>query len=415
VYIKIIKYSASTIQNTITEKAHHLLNQNYSLGVTSPKLLTKKFTPMVSIIKATLDDYPLIQNMARFYVYDRTAYMGWECPENGLFECIDFKHYFENPDEKAFLIKVYDEIAGFVLLDKTHLLEPVDWNMGEFFILAKFQGKGIASTVARKIFKEHHGKWSIAVMQENIKAVKFWRKIISDASHGNYREVFKASDELTNPKNPNPYAMNEFTFDINNRINNAKNDISIRLSQASDIQSMVEMSYQKRRLYEKAQPQFWKYTGEEGDNSQRIWFKELLEDKNYLMFTATSRCKPKSGKAAQENNDSLTALDLSDNEKVKSSGDEKVLGFIIGKLITAPEVYNPSGLTLMVDDFCVNCESLWRSVGAELIKSVRTSAKAKGASQILVVCGAHDYPKRNFLKEQNLSIASEWFVGGILE
>jgi hypothetical protein len=85
-------------------------------------------------------------------------------------------------------------------------------------------------------------------MPENIKALKFWWKIISEASRGDYREVFKISDELTSTENPDPYAMNIFTFNINNRINSSKNDISIRLSQASDIQSMVEMSYQKRRL-----------------------------------------------------------------------------------------------------------------------------------------------------------------------
>lgn len=166
----------------------------------------------VRLLPATLADYPTIQNMARFYVYDRTGYMGWECPENGLFECIDFKHYFENPDEKAFLIRVADEIAGFVLLDKMPVLEPVDWNMGEFFVLAKFQGKGIANTVAREILQKHPGKWSIAVMPENIKAVKFWRKIISAVSKGGYTETFKTEDELRTAENPEPYAMNVFTF-----------------------------------------------------------------------------------------------------------------------------------------------------------------------------------------------------------
>ena len=80
----------------------------------------------------------------------------------------------------------------------------------------------------------------------------------------------------------------------------------------------------------------------------------------------------------------------------------------------APEVYNPGGLTLMIDDFCVQSENLWQSVGTRLIAIVKAAAKAKGATQILVVCGAHDYPKRKFLSEQNLSIASEWFVGGIV-
>ena len=63
--------------------------------------MTNSLKPI--IIPAILVDYPTIQNMARFYVYDRTKYMGWECPEDGLFECIDFKYYFENPDEKAFI------------------------------------------------------------------------------------------------------------------------------------------------------------------------------------------------------------------------------------------------------------------------------------------------------------------------
>ena len=168
----------------------------------------------VQITLATLADYPTIQNMARFYVYDRTAFMGWECPEDGLFECIDFKHYFENPDEKPYLIRVDGEIAGFVLLDKVQLIDTVDWNMGEFFILAKFQGKGVASTVALKIFKKHQGKWSVAVMPENIKAVKFWRKVASQVSSDSYSEVFKTAEELKTSENPEPYSMIIFTFYI---------------------------------------------------------------------------------------------------------------------------------------------------------------------------------------------------------
>ncbi len=121
---------------------------------------------------ATINEYPVVQNMARFYVYDRTQYMGWECPETGLFECMDFKHYFEAPDEEAFLVRVDNELAGFVLLDKMKLIEKVDWNMGEFFILAKFQSIGIGSQVAREIFSRFPGKWSVAAMPENLVVFK---------------------------------------------------------------------------------------------------------------------------------------------------------------------------------------------------------------------------------------------------
>ena len=68
----------------------------------------------------------------------------------------------------------------------------------------------------------------------------------------------------------------------------------------------------------------------------------------------------------------------------------------------------------MVDDFCVKSENFWKSVGARLIEETKAVAKAKNATQIVVVCGAHDYQKKKFLSKQNLSITSEWFVGGII-
>lgn len=166
----------------------------------------------IKLKAATLSDYPMIQNLASYYVYDRTGFMGWPCSENGVFECIDFKHYFENPDEKGFIVKVNDELAGFVLLDKTHLIETVDWNMGEFFILRKFQGKGIAAEVALEIFNTYPGKWSVAVMPENLQALKFWRKTVKKASRGQFTEVCKTAEELRTVENPDPYAMNILSF-----------------------------------------------------------------------------------------------------------------------------------------------------------------------------------------------------------
>lgn len=159
--------------------------------------------------------------------------------------------------------------------------------------------------------------------------------------------------------------------------------INIRTSEITDISAMASLSKAKRLAYEKAQPQFWRYAGEEGDKAQEKWFKERLEDKNYVIFTAESNT-------------------------------QEILGFVIGKLMPAPEVYNPGGLTLMIDDFCVQSENLLQSVGHELIEEIKAAAKFKGATQILVVCGAEDLPKRKFLNEQNLQVASEWFVGGIV-
>ena len=347
-------------------------------------LLIKKFEPKISIIQATLGDYPRIQNMARFYVYDLSRDCGsispdWAIPEDGLYESFDFKNYFKEPSRKAYLVKVYDEIAGFVLLNQATEDSTNNWNMGDFFIIAKFQGVGIATGVAQEIWNMHSGKWEVSVIPNNKSALKFWEKAISEFTSGTFNKQIK---EVTYDEHCPRRII--FEFDTQNSIHqNIVPQFVVRTSQLSDIDAMVSLSKAKRMLYEKAQPQFWRYAGKEGDNTQRQWFKQLLEDKNHVMFTA-------------------------------ESDTQEILGFIIGKLMPAPEVYNPGGLTLMIDDFCVQSENLWQSVGHELIEETKAAAKAKGATQILVVCGAHDYPKRKFLSEQNLSIASEWFVGGIV-
>ena len=60
----------------------------------------------IELIPATLKDYPVIQNMGRFYVYDMSEYLGkeegWEIPEDGLYECIDFKKYWEDKSSFPF-------------------------------------------------------------------------------------------------------------------------------------------------------------------------------------------------------------------------------------------------------------------------------------------------------------------------
>jgi hypothetical protein len=157
-------------------------------------------------------------------------------------------------------------------------------------------------------------------------------------------------------------------------------EISISHASESDIPAMVAMSYEKRRDYERAQPQFWKYA-EKAEEIQTNWFIELMGKDDYILLIA------------HMNNE--------------------MYGFIIGRIMQAPEVYNPGGLTLMIDDFCVKAPALWYDVGTILIDEMKALAKPKGAAQILVVCGAHDKPKAEFLNELGLNVASEWYVSSI--
>lgn len=132
----------------------------------------------------TLDDHITLQNLARFYVYDMSRTCGladdtWAIPANGLYECFDFKDYIIEPSRQAYFVKVRSELAGFVLINKATWHKESDWNMGEFFILARFQRQGIGQEIVKDIFATHPGKWEITVIPENQPAYDFWQKTIN--------------------------------------------------------------------------------------------------------------------------------------------------------------------------------------------------------------------------------------------
>lgn len=153
-------------------------------------------THKVKLIPAKLSDYPMIQNMARFYAYEMSRYCGhdskdWACPDDGLYECIDFKFYFVEENHYPYFIKVDDELAGFVLIDKKGTTSDVDWNMGQFYVHARFQGRGIAWEVLKQVWNQYKGIWEVRVMPENTKALNFWRRVINQFTSGNYTEEIK--------------------------------------------------------------------------------------------------------------------------------------------------------------------------------------------------------------------------------
>ncbi|MCE2983732.1 MAG: GNAT family N-acetyltransferase [Parachlamydia sp.] len=165
----------------------------------------------ISLCKATKEDKDIIQNLGRFYVYEMSRYCGflptWETPSNGLFECIDLSCYFEKADHYAFLIKVDNELAGFVLINKVGSTPDVDWNIGEFFIVSKFQGKGVGRYAAEQIFNQFPGVWETSQIPENTAAIGFWNKIVSQYAQGQFEKMLKTVPE---PK-PHPMIILKFT------------------------------------------------------------------------------------------------------------------------------------------------------------------------------------------------------------
>lgn len=198
----------NTHQASIDENAQKIKDLALSSSNSREPVINKM---KVILCKATKEDRDTIQNLGRFYVYEMSRYCGflptWETPSNGLFECRDLSSYCEKRDRHAFLVKVNDELAGFVLINKVGSTPDVDWNIGEFFIVSKFQGKGIGSKAAEQVFDQFPGIWETSQMPKNKAAIDFWNKVITRYSNGQFEKNLKI---ILEPK-PHPMVVLKFT------------------------------------------------------------------------------------------------------------------------------------------------------------------------------------------------------------
>lgn len=170
----------------------------------------------IQILNATEKDFPVAQNLVRFYVYDMSKSMGWPCPEDGLYGgCDDLPEYWwpsSTPEQlekinqqlaisipynlhfdrwpfgyrgHPFMVRVDDELAGFALIKQ---MDTNHFDMGEFFIVHKFRRKGVGTSVAHYLFEQFPGSWHVRQMMAHKPAQMFWRRVISDYTGGEYRE-----------------------------------------------------------------------------------------------------------------------------------------------------------------------------------------------------------------------------------
>lgn len=145
------------------------------------------------IIKpATIEDYPIIQNLSDLYAYDLSRYMKWPLEKDGRADSeMDYMKYWQTPNTYPFLIYYQDNLVGFVIVDKEVTNLENDFNMAQFFINQNVIGRGIGTAVANYCFQKFPGRWEIFVMPGNEGAYQFWRKTIKRYTHGHFFESTK--------------------------------------------------------------------------------------------------------------------------------------------------------------------------------------------------------------------------------
>lgn len=159
--------------------------------------------------------------------------------------------------------------------------------------------------------------------------------------------------------------------------------MSVREATAADVERIVELADNRRHDYEPHAPVFQRPAANARE-AHRPWLSQLVEN-------------PEVGTFVHEDSD----------------GD--VDGFAIITTVPAPPVYDPGGLSSLIDDFAVSSPDKWATAGAALLNAATAWARKRGAVQVVVVSGPHDGPKRAVLQDAGLYVASEWFTAPLDE
>lgn len=127
--------------------------------------------------------------MMELYLYDFSEFSDDDINEYGYFGYSRIDDYWNDEGRYPFFIRVDGKLAGFVLVrscsEYNDLRDP--HNIAEFFVMKKYRKKGVGKTVAKRIFDQFAGDWEIAAWSNNHVAKKFWERVVSEYTNGQYK------------------------------------------------------------------------------------------------------------------------------------------------------------------------------------------------------------------------------------
>ncbi|MCM3132721.1 GNAT family N-acetyltransferase [Paenibacillus polysaccharolyticus] len=120
------------------------------------------------------------ENLFNYYLYELSAYSQEDIGTKGTFEMEDISPYYKDERLYPYFITCNEKIVGFILVTSPpYVANEVDYSVQELFVLPKYRGSNIAKDAVMQIFKLYPGRYEVGMFKSNLKAVKFWTKLIS--------------------------------------------------------------------------------------------------------------------------------------------------------------------------------------------------------------------------------------------
>ena len=135
----------------------------------------------VEVVAATADQETVLANLLELYAHDFSEISDLRLDANGRFGYTPLPLYWQETNRYPFLVKVDNNLAGFVLVKKGSAVSGDEnvLDIAEFFILRGYRRHGIGLRVAHEVWRKFPGRWEVRVTERNQAAQAFWSRAVA--------------------------------------------------------------------------------------------------------------------------------------------------------------------------------------------------------------------------------------------
>jgi predicted acetyltransferase len=152
---------------------------------------TKDRVSDVTLVRASIADALMLSRLLDLYLAEIGPLFELTPNADGRFEYPYLDLYWQQPDDRfAYLIRVDEEVAGFVLVTRGSPAtgDPDDLDVAEFFVLPSYRRGAVGQRAAHVLWDRQPGHWIVRVAEGNDGAEAFWRATIAAYATGGVRE-----------------------------------------------------------------------------------------------------------------------------------------------------------------------------------------------------------------------------------
>ena len=153
----------------------------------------------IELSPAGVEEKVLLERLMELYLYDFSEFDGADLDNQAYYGYPYLDRYWVEPGRAPFLVRVDGALAGFVLVFEYSLLGQAGHMIAEFFVLRKYRRLGVGRAAAFAAFERFPGHWEVSQINENLPAQRFWRSVLTEYTHGEYREVVLADEQWHGP------------------------------------------------------------------------------------------------------------------------------------------------------------------------------------------------------------------------